>query len=86
MKRRTAVSEDARQLVHIAVGAAALLLRYLTWFVALHPEEPLGCAGVNRERSKIAFAVGFPPTALSWSLTGSPANFTCLNIAVPPPS
>ena len=34
MKRGAAVSETGRQLVHIAVGAAALLLRYLTWFEA----------------------------------------------------
>jgi len=32
--RKTAVSEDARQLVHIAFGACALLLRWLTWFEA----------------------------------------------------
>ena len=34
MKRGSAVSENARQFVHIAVGAAALLLRWLTWFEA----------------------------------------------------
>ena len=34
MKRAPALSEDARQLVHIAAGACAFLLRYLTWFEA----------------------------------------------------
>ena len=34
MKRENAISEDARQLVHIAFGACALLLRWLTWFEA----------------------------------------------------
>jgi uncharacterized protein (TIGR00297 family) len=34
MKRGTAVSEDTRQLVHVAFGACALLLRWLTWFEA----------------------------------------------------
>ena len=34
MKRAPALSEDGRQLVHIAVGALALLLRWLTWFEA----------------------------------------------------
>lgn len=34
MKRRSAISEDARQMVHIAAGTAAMLLRWLTWFEA----------------------------------------------------
>ena len=34
MKRGPALSEDARQLVHITVGLCALLLRWLTWFEA----------------------------------------------------
>ena len=34
MKRATALSEDARQVVHICAGLAALLLRWLTWFEA----------------------------------------------------
>ena len=34
MKRGTALSEEARQLVHIAAGLGALLLRWLTWFEA----------------------------------------------------
>ena len=34
MKRSAALSEDARQLVHIAAGLCALLLRWLTWFEA----------------------------------------------------
>jgi uncharacterized protein (TIGR00297 family) len=33
-RKATAVSEDARQLVHIASGVCALLLRWLTWFEA----------------------------------------------------
>ena len=34
MKRGTALSEDARQVVHIAAGLCALLLRWLSWFEA----------------------------------------------------
>lgn len=34
MKRDAALSEDARQIVHIAAGLCALLLRWLTWFEA----------------------------------------------------
>ena len=34
MRRGPALSEDARQLVHITVGLCALLLRWLTWFEA----------------------------------------------------
>ena len=34
MKRGVALSEDTRQLVHIAFGACAMLLRWLTWFEA----------------------------------------------------
>ena len=34
MKRATALSEDARQVVHISAGLAALSLRWLTWFEA----------------------------------------------------
>lgn len=35
MSERTAYSEDARQLVHIAMGGVALLLRYLQWWQAV---------------------------------------------------
>ena len=34
MKRGTALSEDARQLVHVGAGLIALTLRWLTWFEA----------------------------------------------------
>ena len=34
MRRTAAESEDTRQLVHIAFGTCALLLRWLTWFQA----------------------------------------------------